>query len=432
MEWILLLFVAGAVSLLFFMSGRFVTEEWIDRYYAEPSVTRRHDKKYISRLQKYITENEISSEEIGKLDDWIDDNWFIYMQVKKEDKWIYFSYDGMDEQEIDEHDLYMFPEGSYYDVELADGTVQVFILGMYYHNAYTIVTIFYISLSVMLFLMFTMLGIRGKIRYINRLSREIEILEGGNLEHEVWVQGKDELADLAKGLNMMRVSFQEQIQEVEELTRKNQEMVTEISHDLRTPLTSVLLYAEILKSGKYEGKEAGQAYLDKIVKKLMHMKDLSDGLLAYAVHAAEEKYVPAGYKAVSGLLYDELSDMCQYLEEQGQAVNTELEWKKGQICVYEEYLIRVFDNISSNILKYADRQEPVLIWDEYGAGEMHLLFENRCREDTFSEDHKSAEGYRIGIRNVRMMMEAMSGKCDVARDGKIFRICLGFRWYKEY
>ena len=84
-----------------------------------------------------------------------------------------------------------------------------------------------------------MLGVRRKILYVNQLSRDIEILEGGNLEYEVHVQGKDEISDLAAGLNAMKVSFKNQIEEVECLTRTNQEKVTENSHDLRTPLTTV-------------------------------------------------------------------------------------------------------------------------------------------------------------------------------------------------
>lgn len=107
-----------------------------------------------------------------------------------------------------------------------------------------------IILSFFFFFFLTMLGIRKKIVYINQLSQDIEILEGGNLEYEVHVQGNDETADLARGLNNMKDSFKNQIEKVENLTRKNQEMVTEISHDLRTPLTSVLLYAEILQNKK--------------------------------------------------------------------------------------------------------------------------------------------------------------------------------------
>ena len=78
------------------------------------------------------------------------------------------------------------------------------------------------------------------------------------------------------------------------------------------------------------------------------------------------------------------------------------------------------------------KKEKKYVPAEYRADEMYIYFENRCREDTFAEYDKKMKGHNIGIRNVRMMMEAMNGKCEVIQEEKTFRECLGFRWYKEY
>lgn len=329
----------------------------------------------------------------------------------------------MDEKQADNYDFPIFPSDIYYNIELGDGTAQVFIMGMYSYDAYMVALIFAITLSFLLFFTLIMLGVRKKILYINQLSRDVEILEGGNLEYEVHMQGNDEITDLAAGLNSMKASFKNQIEEVEYLTRTNQEMVTEISHDLRTLLTSVLLYAEILLNGKYGDEENKQKYLNKMIKKIQHMKDLSDRLLAYSVHSAEEKYIPVGYVPLRGGLYDELSDMCSYLEEQGLKVKENLRWKEGDIFIYGEYLTRILDNISSNILKYADIQGLVLIWDEYYTDEVWITFEN-----VRSQENSGMDSYSIGIRNVKMMMEEMGGNCEVVQDKEQFRICLRFRY----
>lgn len=274
--------------------------------------------------------------------------------------------------------------------------------------------------------MIILLGVRRKILYLNRLSRDIGILEGGNLGYEVYVQGNDEISDLAAGLNSMRISFKKQIEEVECLTRANQKMVTEISHDLRTPLTSVLLYAEILLNGKYGEEGNKQKYLNKIIKKIQHMKDLSDRLLAYSVYSTGEKYIPAEYVPLHSGLYDELSDMCSYLEDQGLKVKENLQWEEGDVFIYGEYLTRILDNVSSNILKYADTQALVLVWDEYYTDEIWITFENACGQKT-----RDLESYSIGIRNVKMMMEEMGGNCEVAQGREQFRICFRFR-YKRH
>ncbi len=426
LEWVLLLFLAGLLSALLFVVSWFVTEQQIDRYYENRNMVQNYNQKYISKLQKYVTKQGISSEELQRLDEWVSHNRLIYIQIRKDGKWVYCSDFSMDEIQFEGHDFSPYPSDSYYDIELSDGTVQVFIMGMYSYNAYTIALVADIIVSCLCFIVFTMFGIRRKIRYINQLSRDIEILEGGNLEYEVYAQGNDEIANLARGLNAMRISFKNQIEEIECLTKANQEMVTEISHDLRTPLTSVLLYAEILHNKKCEDEEQKQKYLDKIIKKIQFMKELSDRLLEYSACNAEEKHVQTEYILSHKGLYDELSDMCNYLEEQGLKVKADMQWEKGKISIYEEYLIRILDNISSNILKYADTQAFVLIWDEYYENEMCVTFENAC-----INDNGDIDSYSIGINNVKMMMMEMGGRCEVRQTQDRFRICLGFQYKKD-
>ena len=84
------------------------------------------------------------------------------------------------------------------------------------------------------------------------------------------------------------------------------------------------------------------------------------------------------------------------------------------------------DNISSNILKYADTQAFVLIWDEYYENEMCVTFENAC-----INDNGDIDSYSIGINNVKMMMMEMGGRCEVRQTQDRFRICLGFQYKKD-
>ena len=425
LECFLWLFLAGMISLLFFTVTLFVSDQQIENYHRKRDLTRYYNERYISQIQKYIEKNDISSKDLGMLDEWVEDNRLVYIQVKKGNEWIYFSDFDMDEEQSADYDFPAYPEDDFYDVQLSDGTVQMFIMGMYSYKSYMFALIADIIVSFLLFFLLVMLGIRRKIIYINRLSKDIEILEGGDLEYEVHVDGSDEIADLAKGLNAMKSSFKNQIDKVEKLTRVNQEMVTEISHDLRTPLTAVLLYAEILQSGRYGDSEDKRDYLDKIVRKIQHMKDLSDKMLAYSVRASEEKYIPAEYVPVRSSLYDELSDMCGYLAEQGMNVKENLRWEEGSVFIYEEYLLRILDNLASNILKYADAQALVLVWDEYYEDEMCITFEN-----AYKYQNNDRDSYSIGIRNIKMMMKEMGGKCEVVQDKGHFRICLRFQYKK--
>lgn len=86
----------------------------------------------------------------------------IYLQIRKDDKWVYCSDFSMDEIQSEAYDFSPYPSDSYYDIELSDGTVQVFIMGMYSYNAYTIALVADIIASCLMFLVFRCLESVGR------------------------------------------------------------------------------------------------------------------------------------------------------------------------------------------------------------------------------------------------------------------------------
>lgn len=178
---------------------------------------------------------------------------------------------------------------AYYDIRFSDGGAEVTLFGFYEFRFMQIALFTALGLSFFIFFLIVMLGIRKSMRYIRLLGKEIGILEGGNLDYQVTIQGRDELADLAKGLDCMRQAFQAQTEHEREITQTNQRMVTEMSHDLRTPLTSIMLYTELLRQHKYDSPEKQAEYLEKIDRKARQMKQLSDRLFEYSLITGETR-----------------------------------------------------------------------------------------------------------------------------------------------
>ena len=257
--------------------------------------------------------------------------------------------------------------------------------------------------------------------YIRQLGREVQILEGGDLEYPITVEGKDELAVLAKGLEAMRCSLKEQMEQEAQLAKANQEIVTEMSHDLRTPLTSILLYTEILRKGKGISEEKLQEYLRKIEEKARRLKQLSDHLFRYALVAGEESprlEKPEQYREV---LYDLLSETCSYLEEKGFQTEVHMDWEEKRIRADRTYVVRILDNITSNIVKYACKNEPVVICCDVSCGAVRLTFVNGI-----GIPEGTVESTRIGLVNVKNMMERMGGTCRTEQSRERFSLTLLF------
>ena len=429
-----LLLAAVAVSGLFFVVINYAGEQMITKIFSDSSHIEKLSEAYIQDLQDYIDETKAASNDSEKLTEWVRKQKIVSIQVYKDEILTYDSnYPDAAVEDAEAEGAYYEWE-YYYTAEFADGTADVFLYGFFSYPLYSYAMTAEILLAVILLVAIVILGIRRPVKYIGRLKDECEILGNGNLDYQVTVQGRDELALLAQGLDNMRMALRESNEKEAEITAANRRMITEMSHDLRTPLTSLLIYTEIL--GKKAAKDPRQAmeYVRKIEKKARQIKRLSDNIFEYALITEETKAELGEPQTLRELFYDPLSEMTAYLGERGYTVELRPDTGSGserrQIRVNEEYINRIMDNIVSNIEKYADKSMPVRIetiyTEEYGG----LAFRNGISCST--EDRRKTEGStNIGLHNVEKMMKNMDGYCRVKQTENIFEITLIFPWVKE-
>ncbi len=426
-----LLLAAVAVSGLFFVVINYAGEQMITKIFSDSSHIEKLSEAYIQDLQDYIDETKAASNDSEKLTEWVRKQKIVSIQVYKDEILTYDSnYPDAAVEDAEAEGAYYEWE-YYYTAEFADGTADVFLYGFFSYPLYSYAMTAEILLAVILLVAIVILGIRRPVKYIGRLKDECEILGNGNLDYQVTVQGRDELALLAQGLDNMRMALRESNEKEAEITAANRRMITEMSHDLRTPLTSLLIYTEIL--GKKAAKDPRQAmeYVRKIEKKARQIKRLSDNIFEYALITEETKAELGEPQTLRELFYDPLSEMTAYLGERGYTVELRPDTGSGserrQIRVNEEYINRIMDNIVSNIEKYADKSMPVRIetiyTEEYGG----LAFRNGISCST--EDRRKTEGStNIGLHNVEKMMKNMDGYCRVKQTECIFEIALMFPW----
>lgn len=433
-----LLVLAGAVSCLFFFCVNRIAEHLIDNYYVSSNYKEKRDREYLSRFQTYVKANQISARDTKKLKTWVDKQKIISLQVYR-DNVLLFDSEYLALEPLEEKIDYASWK-TYYILDFADGKAEVSLYGFYFYQLFNWAFIGELLLAFVLFVTIVLLGIRKTMQYIRHLSREIGILEGGNLDYAITVTGKDELAALARGLEEMRRSFRHKVEQETHLVRTNQRMITEMSHDLRTPLTSIMLYTEILRKRVYsykadpqEEKESTAArkaseekrqfltYIEKIEEKTVRIKQMAEHLFEYVLIAGEtetELEEPALLKLI---FYDLLSETCAYLEQNGFTVTLELSWESERICVNTGYVLRIMDNITSNLLKYGDREQPVCVRTLYTEQGVGLLVENAVR---FYREKVESTG--IGLGNMKNMMAKMNGCCKAEeRDGR-FAVTLIF------
>lgn len=416
-----LLIVSAVISVIAFFLFDFVGEYSLEKYLEKTNYVEKENREYVNKLQKYIEEEQISSRDAVKINQWIKKQKLLSVRIYKDSIMVFDS--AYPEQDIWEKEIAPGNYGweNYYIVNFSDGVAEIIMTGTYSYKFYNYVLIAELSLSFAVFLLSVLLGIRKKMDYILKLSDEIEILEGGSLDYPITVSGKDELSVLAQGLDSMRISFRNLIKQEADMVRENQRIVTQMSHDLRTPVTSIMLYTEILKKGKYKSDVQLKEYIDKIDQKAHRMKQLTDHLFEYSLIVGKEEVKLEKPELYEVLFYDLFSETCNYLQQRRFKVKFCVQWVECKIQISTDYVIRIMDNITTNIIKYADPSFPIIISSLKDEDMTGFVFENKILTL-----NKKVESTGIGIQSIRNMMQKMNGKCIIEETKERFRIILLF------
>lgn len=305
------------------------------------------------------------------------------------------------------------------EVPCADGTVYVcFFLSYEYHKqlARTICSLLGGACLFLVILPY----IYRVIGRVGRLSRDMEILAGGDLGHRVTVSGRDELAQLGQNMEEMRLSILGQMDREREAVRANSRLITALSHDLRTPLTKLTGYLEILQYDKCPQEERAD-YISRAKEKAQQLRDMSDELFRYFQVTQEPAAAQAQTVHGPTLLTQMLGEQCIDLQSRGLKIalpDIQGDWET-RLC--PEDIVRVFDNLFSNLAKYADPAREIRIsWTET-AETFTLTLENAVRKDGGTAEHRG-----FGVAAAQALMARNGGSLEARPADGRYRSVLCF------
>ena len=267
------------------------------------------------------------------------------------------------------------------------------------------------AMMITLFLFLFLLGQR--LSYLITIIDGVEELRGRKLEFILPVEGEDELAELAESINFLAQSQQELQKKEQELKKEREEWIRTLSHDIRTPLTSILASTSFLQEQKNAISPGEiQEYLALVQAKAQQIKVLTDQLMGGAAGKKEE------IEDLRLLISQLAMEWEEILEDRFECrIHTEMcREEAGAADLYA--LRRIFDNLASNVEKYADPDYPVTLTGE-NRGEMTVLIqENRKRKDGGA----GAESQGIGMKSIAQIAAAYGGKVDVRETAQWFSI----------
>ena len=266
------------------------------------------------------------------------------------------------------------------------------------------------------------------LRRIGALTREAEVLMSGDLEHSISVRGSDELSGLGEDIERLRRSVLERIQGEREAVAANSSLITSLSHDLRTPLTKLTGYLDILAYRKYRTQEEHDAFLRMASEKAEQIKTLTDQMFASARVDAPQSPLEPEPEAVDGaaLLGQLLEEQCGDLCREGFDAKPPVFDRDFRLYFRTADAVRIFDNLFSNLKKYADPAGPIHIWMEDGPEWVALRVENRIRPVP-----DRADSHGVGVPTMRDLLERAGGTLEISTEDGVYKSVLTFPKYAE-
>ena len=384
---------------------------------------KRHIHGVVEDFQNYIEDNHVGINDVEKIESWNYDNWYVFLTVYKDGKVCYTTMD----KESKERELqlgyyaYRHDQSLSYPVTFSDGEGEITVRAYFEVRYRTLILIISAGVTASCFVaVFLMLG-RKKLKYITRIEKVIRILEAGTEEYRIPESGRDELYSLAHTINQMSDSLHREIEQKDRIQKERDEMITSLSHDIRTPLTSVLFYLDMITDKKCSGEQA-EIYMKKAKSQAYHMKKLMDDLFSYSYAVWENAPDKAEIYDGNVLIVQLLGDLIESLEERGFKTNLNYQVNEPfSIQAEVAQLRRVFDNLGTNVGKYAVKEEKVEFCVRLDGDHMCLIQENPMKEAEIE-----VESYGIGIKASQKIIEKMGGSFTYGSKNYRFQavICL--------
>lgn len=395
---------------------------FVKKYMADEEIREIQSDQVMAQLQNYIARQNLSTTNVREIKRWqVEKGVQIHFMGTKQSIEVL---NGLQKDFEDTViDLQIEKSARIYEIKFRDQMVMCYPelkkIEQYYKGCFLLSAV----LSLLFFALGNLMLWGRRIKYVIRLQEEISNLQAGDLTSEITVEGRDELAQIGKGMNELRSNILKQIQTEREAITANHELITAMSHDLRTPLTRQIGYLEILSRKKYQNEEELYEYIEKARSNAFLMKDTTDKLFRYFLAFGKQEMKEKQMEVEGKTLFNAaLKEQIAYIISQGFVVSFEEISRQFRLRIDADEFTRVFDNIFHNMKKYGDPTVPVYITHICEDGEFVLMIQNGIRKDG-----SKVESTKVGLKIVEKIMKSMDGSMEVMNDGQYFVIQLVFK-----
>ena len=261
-----------------------VGEAVIERCYLSEAAVLKRTNRAAQELQGYVRQNALTTRNTNALAQWGESRKDYYILLYRDQRQILeIGWWGADIAAVDAYSLKEQGAEVVYPIAFRDGTVYAVIYDNSDSRLYDVTWVVSLLLGCAV-LALTLLAYNRRVaRKVVAISHEVQSIGEGNLYLQLEPKGSDELAQLTASVEQMRLSLLRKTSEEQRALQQNSDLITAMSHDIRNPLTALLGYLDLAKTGQYRTQEELQSYLDAAYGKAEQLKRLTDELFRYSL-----------------------------------------------------------------------------------------------------------------------------------------------------
>lgn len=265
---------------------------------------------------------------------------------------------------------------------------------------------------------------RPKLKYIKEICNALNKMARGDLKYRIKEKGKDELQLIAFNVNNMAKELERKIENERNIEKAKQDLITNVAHDLRTPLTNIIGYIEIVREGSYKNENELLKYINIISSKAEGLRKLTNDLFMYTKLSSGSVNLSINEFSINELIKQLIDEYIDLFESNDLKIKEDLISESVLINGDADKIARIFDNLFTNAIKYSikpsdinlrltKKGENVIVsisnhCDNLEEEDINNLFERFYMADKSRSDNKNSSG--LGLAISRTIAELHHGK----------------------
>lgn len=277
-----------------------------------------------------------------------------------------------------------------------------------------------------------------RLGLMNKIMLGAEQMAAGNLDTTIEVKQKGKLAALAHSLNNIKQGMQQSLENQMKSERLKSELVTNVSHDLKTPLTSIINYVDLLGRGDVTPEQM-KNYVGVLERKTNRLKVLIDDLFEASKMASGSVELNIEQVNVASLLNQAIAEFEDKIEQSSLTFRVNIEQQKMYAPLDGKKTWRVFENLISNALKYSmpntrvyvhlTEQQDKIVLTMKNVSSYEINFDANELMERFkrADESRNTEGSGLGLAIAKSIVELQGGKLNIEVDGDYFKVIVVFQ-----